>query len=82
MLEQPKPRARHAEPRLLAALSDTRIVALVGPRQSGKTTLARKIAAGRKMSFIKSNRCRSSPTGPVSWTGSSPPTRAKRPGNG
>lgn len=37
---------------MLGALSDTRIVALVGPRQSGKTTLARKMAADRKMSFI------------------------------
>jgi uncharacterized protein len=52
MQDQSKPKARHAEPRVLDALSDTRIVALVGPRQSGKTTLARKIAAERKMSFI------------------------------
>jgi uncharacterized protein len=43
---------RHAEARILAALRDTRIVALVGPRQSGKTTLARKIAADREMNFI------------------------------
>lgn len=35
---------RHAEPRIRAALADTRIVAIVGPRQSGKTTLARRIA--------------------------------------
>ena len=47
-----KAKARHAEPCVLGALSDTRIVALVGPRQSGKTTLARKIAADRKMSFV------------------------------
>lgn len=33
-------------------MDDTRIVALVGPRQSGKTTLARKIAASRGMNFI------------------------------
>ena len=52
MQDQSKPKARHAEPRVRGALSDTRIVALVGPRQSGKTTLARKIAADRKMSFI------------------------------
>mgnify|MGYP001556565343 CR=1 FL=1 len=52
MQDQSKPKARHAELRVLAALDDTRIVALVGPRQSGKTTLARKIAADRKMSFI------------------------------
>ena len=43
---------RHAESLLLTALSDTRIVALVGPRQSGKTTLARKLACQRQMRFI------------------------------
>ncbi len=32
--------ARHAERPVRAALADTRIVAIVGPRQSGKTTLA------------------------------------------
>ena len=37
------PIPRHAETRLCAALADTRIVALLGPRQSGKTTLERKI---------------------------------------
>lgn len=44
--------ARHAESLLLAALADTRIVALVGPRQSGKTTLAKQVAAQRGMRFI------------------------------
>ena len=39
--------ARHAEQPVRAALADTRIVAIVGPRQSGKTTLARRIADGR-----------------------------------
>ncbi len=34
------------------ALGDTRIVALVGPRQSGKTTLVRKIAADEELTFI------------------------------
>lgn len=52
MQDQTQAKARHAKPRVLGALSDTRIVALVGPRQSGKTTLARKIAADRDMSFI------------------------------
>ena len=52
MQEKIQAKARHAEPCVLGALSDTRIVALVGPRQSGKTTLARKIAADRKMSFV------------------------------
>lgn len=33
-------------------MADTRIVALVGPRQSGKTTLARKVAAERGMEFV------------------------------
>lgn len=44
--------ARHAERRVRAALEDTRIVAIVGPRQSGKTTLARRIAASDRRPFI------------------------------
>jgi predicted AAA+ superfamily ATPase len=55
MPDQPKPAkaiTRHAEARVLGAMADTRIVALVGPRQSGKTTLARKIATARKMNFV------------------------------
>ena len=43
---------RHVETRLRAALADTRIVALLGPRQSGKTTLARKIAADLHLHFV------------------------------
>lgn len=35
---------RHAEERIRLAISDTRVVAVVGSRQSGKTTLVRKIA--------------------------------------
>lgn len=35
---------RHAEKRVRAALRDTRVVVLNGPRQSGKTTLARHFA--------------------------------------
>lgn len=46
------PFARHVSGRVAAAMADTRIVALVGPRQSGKTTLAREIAAKRKMNFV------------------------------
>ncbi len=46
------PIARHAEARVREAMTDTRIVALVGPRQSGKTTLVRKIAADRSLDFI------------------------------
>ena len=44
--------ARHAETQVRAALNDTRIVAIVGPRQSGKTTLARRIAGDDGRPFI------------------------------
>ena len=44
--------ARHAEARVRTALNDTRIVAIVGPRQSGKTTLARRIARSDGRPFI------------------------------
>ena len=44
--------ARHAESQVRTALTDTRIVALVGPRQSGKTTLARRIAQRDDRPFI------------------------------
>ena len=44
--------ARHAETRVREALDDTRIVAIVGPRQSGKTTLARRIAGDDGRPFI------------------------------
>ncbi len=43
---------RHAEAQINTALDDTRIVALIGPRQSGKTTLVRQIADKRKMDYI------------------------------
>ena len=33
-------------------MTDTRIVALLGPRQSGKTTLARKVAADLNLHFV------------------------------
>jgi predicted AAA+ superfamily ATPase len=35
---------RYLEPRLRRALADTRVVMIAGPRQSGKTTLARQMA--------------------------------------
>jgi len=35
---------RHLEPLVVEALADTRVVAIVGARQSGKTTLARQVA--------------------------------------
>ena len=43
---------RHAEKLVRAALQDTRIIAIVGPRQSGKTTLARRIADEDGRSFV------------------------------
>ena len=43
---------RHAEKPLKVALADTRIVALVGPRQAGKTTLARHLADTQNRTFI------------------------------
>ena len=43
---------RHAEASLKTALADTRIVALVGPRQSGKTTLAGRLAASDHRQLI------------------------------
>ena len=44
--------ARHAESPVRLALTDTRIVAIVGPRQSGKTTLARRIADDDGRAFV------------------------------
>ena len=43
---------RHIESRIHAALADTRIVAIVGPRQSGKTTMAQRIAAAGGRRFV------------------------------
>ena len=43
---------RHAEEPICTALTDTRIVAIVGPRQSGKTTLAQRIARDENRPFI------------------------------
>lgn len=42
---------RHMEPRIRAALADTRVVAIVGPRQSGKTTLVRDIGGQNRPYF-------------------------------
>lgn len=40
---------RHAEAQVLEALGDTRIVAVEGPRQAGKSTLCTKIASAQDM---------------------------------
>jgi predicted AAA+ superfamily ATPase len=42
--------SRHPEARIRLSLQDTRVVLLAGPRQAGKTTLAKKIA-GRNRQF-------------------------------
>jgi predicted AAA+ superfamily ATPase len=55
MPDQPiraQPLPRLVEGRVRDALEDTRIVALVGPRQSGKTTLARKLVSDLSMTFV------------------------------
>jgi len=44
--------SRHAANLVDLALSDTRVVALVGPRQSGKTTLAKSIAKREGLEFL------------------------------
>lgn len=43
---------RFVERRVGQAMSDTRVVLLAGPRQAGKTTLARKVAEGTGMAFL------------------------------
>jgi len=43
---------RHIEPRLAEALLDTPVVLVAGPRQAGKTTLVREVAAKRKVRYL------------------------------
>ncbi|MCK6480648.1 MAG: ATP-binding protein [Planctomycetes bacterium] len=43
---------RRAEARVTEALADTRIVLINGPRQSGKTTLAREVLRGRSGRYL------------------------------
>ena len=52
--------ARQIETRIQEALADTRIVAIVGPRQSGKTTVAQRIAAvgGRRFVSLDDDNAR------------------------
>ena len=43
---------RHASAQVRTALSDTRIVAVVGPRQSSKTTLVQRIARNANLPYV------------------------------
>lgn len=43
---------RHVEPRVIEALTDTPVVMISGPRQAGKTTLVRRVAATRGMRYL------------------------------
>jgi len=59
---------RFAESQVEQALSDTRVVLLAGPRQAGKTTLARSLAGGERVFFTLDNAstlaaARADPTG-------------------
>ena len=47
---------RHVESYIRAALRDTRVVAISGPRQSGKTTLARRLAPPKLKFFTLDNQ--------------------------
>jgi uncharacterized protein len=47
-LDYPKPYPRFAGAQIEKALQDTRVVLLAGPRQAGKTTLARSLADERR----------------------------------
>lgn len=47
---------RYSEPQIRAALRDTRVVAISGPRQSGKTTLARRLSKRNRRFFTLDNQ--------------------------
>ncbi|MFY9264847.1 MAG: ATP-binding protein [Solirubrobacterales bacterium] len=67
--------ARHIKPRVLEALSDTRIVVVQGARQVGKTTLIRQITdelGGRLVSFDDENTRRAAEADPVDFLSQNP----------
>lgn len=69
------PIARHAEPRVLEALGDTRIVVVQGARQVGKTTLIQRIVdgrGGRLESFDDPLTARTAREDPVGFLSSDP----------
>lgn len=51
-MESPSLLPRRIEPRIAAALLDTPVVLLAGPRQAGKTTLVRHIAAQQGLRYL------------------------------
>ena len=69
------PVARHAKPRVLKALGDTRIVVIQGARQVGKTTLIQEIVnerGGRLASFDDPVTARGAREDPVGFVDSDP----------
>ena len=51
-MESPSLLPRRIEPRIAEALLDTPVVLLAGPRQAGKTTLVRHIAAQQGLRYL------------------------------
>ena len=67
---------RLAEARLLASLADTPVVLIQGPRQCGKTTLARTVAARAGYGYITfddDNQLRAARADPVGFVSALPP---------
>ncbi len=64
---------RHIEPTLRAALADTPAVCLIGPRQAGKTTLAKSLAPGRAyVSFDDASLCQTARGDPAGFVAGLP----------